>query len=1200
MTIWRAIKNGRHRGKMPMNNKEYEILKQQKAAIIEAASAKQRQAADPLRSVWVSASAGTGKTRILTNRVLRLLLTDVLPHRILCLTFTNAAASEMNNRIQDDLAKWANLDEPSLEKELLDLLGRSPSSEEMRKAKRLFAKTIESPGGLRILTIHGFCQQILGRFPVEAGIPPNFSVVEPIRSEELLVEARNEVMHRVARGALGQNEYTPLTEAVNILLKDNSEYSLTSLLNNTRFYRQEILDLITDYSYDDISKIYARYLEAPLVDDLPQLYRDYLIKLSHRSAQIKAIMGAFAQYGSANEQNLAIGLDEFLAYPDKQIENFTLYTAPFLKADNQPRLLTRYPTKAVKNNAPDIENYIETEQLYLAGLFEAEARIKAYNNSMALTRFSGEVLREWQYNKLSHMLLDYDDLIERTSALLKNNMSWVHYKLDEGIDHILVDEAQDTSPKQWKIIWRLAKEFFEDIERNNHKNRTLFVVGDFKQSIYSFQGAIPKEFIEYQKLFTGKAAEAGIEILDVQLDTNFRSIPPILQFTDMVINQSAKQGVILPLSEKPLHHQPVRLGDYGDVEIWPLLPKQKSEDFTYSFPPSLPNDGSNEEKLAENVAARIRQLLDEQFYVSSQKRPCMEKDFLILVRKRNPIVAPLIKALNAHNIPVFGADRLDILEQIAVQDLLALARFMLQPADDYSLACILRSPLFDVSEADLFDLSFERETTLFTELKNKQNENIAFKHAYEILDHWRGFVDFRAPFAFFSQILAEKEYERMIIRLGGEAKDALHEFLEFTLAWEKNNPPLLETFMRTIDSGKLEVKREYENDETSNAIRIMTVHGSKGLQAPIVILPECENNRKRAGDKIQLYHCRRDETIFDGLDIRHPIAKQDAIMERIPLLFWTKGTLPDAMRQANEQNNIENIEEYHRLLYVALTRAEDKLIIGGIQQSENKSSERPLSWYDHILAVTQNENNHFVSSPTLLPYLEGDIKELKATYDMRPQEKTTQGEILKSALPLPDYFYDDAPIERRPYNPLTPGQVMDEDSDIAARSPLDNTDLSKFFNRGIIIHKLLELLPQSNKDNWEKITQQFLQQKNWQLPHKQQADIFKEVMAVMHNPEFADIFDASALVEVPISGILGDDSISGRIDRLLIKENEILLIDFKTNRKPPMNAQSVANIYIKQLKTYKSLLQEIWPNKKIRCALLWTDNCTLMSMDTVL
>ncbi|MFV0431543.1 MAG: double-strand break repair helicase AddA [Alphaproteobacteria bacterium] len=1153
-------------------SKDYKALEKEKEIIINEASKKQRLAADPRYSIWVSASAGTGKTRILTNRVLRLLLDDVLPHRILCLTFTNAAAAEMNDRVQESLAEWMHMDDNALCQSLENLLGSAPSEALKQKAKSLFAKTLESPIGLRIQTIHGFCQQILSRFPVEAHIPPNFSIIDSMQSEELLKQAIDDTITQL----LKEKDLTTkssLAQAFDTLLAENSEHGLTQLLDATRYYRHEIISSNSAHDDAQTEAIYRQFLQIPAHMNLEQLKADFLNQLQQRLRQIKDLTEAFRQYGGKNEAKYVAILDEFLAHPDKQIQNIESYKSIFLTQKNEIKSSKGFPTKDVAAGLPKARDYIEAEQEVLLKFLETEAALTALKHSLALLKFSGTVLKKWQDTKLSHMLLDYDDLIERTSLLLKDNMSWVHYKLDEGIDHILLDEAQDTSPKQWKIIEHLSREFFMDLEQDNHKNRTLFVVGDFKQSIYSFQGARPEAFFIYQNRFMKMAQDAQKPFENIELDTNFRSTSPILQFTDNVINISAKQGV-LQHNEDSLIHRPVRMTDSGNVEIWPLLDAQEKETFEFSFPPDLASQSDNTDKIAKNIARRIRQLLDEKFYISSKNRSCKPQDFLILVRKRHPLVAPLIKALNAHNIPVFGADRIDILEQIAVQDLLALARFMLQPLDDYSLACILRSPLFDISEDDLFELSFERDASLFQQLKAKQNDKLCYKQAYDILSHWQSFVDYQSPFAFFSHILAEKQYERMILRLSGEAKDALYEFLEFCQTWEKRHPPLLETFMRIVDSGELNIKREFENNEEFEAVRIMTIHGSKGLQAPIIILPECQTYRSKPQSQyVQLHQ--------DG---EHHI------------LLYTKAALPEAMQLEKEDKAHEDEKESRRLLYVALTRAEDKLIIGGSYRSKKEQKTglqlaEPKTWYEYMLkAVSAGDCNFTELHNNILdfeePILCFDYKGSTAIVASEPEAKiqTTR---------LPDYFRQNAPTENRPYNPLSPGQIM-EDDEIAARSPLDNINLGRLFNRGLIIHKLLELLPQSDKKDWHMIAQHYLSQKNWQLSPSQQKQVEQEIMTVLNHPDFTEVFHPDALVEVPISGIIDDNIVSGRIDRLLIKDDEILLIDFKTNRKPPQKVEDIPSIYIKQLNIYKKLLSDIWPNKPIKSALLWTDSCQLM------
>ncbi len=1152
--------------------------------IIHRATLAQQEASDPSHSVWVSASAGTGKTRILTHRVLRLLLQNVPAHRILCITFTNAAAAEMNGRIQENLAEWAGFTNEKLKKELYKLTGQEVYDSDLSKARTLFSEVLESPGGMRIQTIHSFCQQILGRFPVEAKIPPNFSVMDESESRKILEEARNEIIMRADLGHQGHKEHKKLADAIDILLHDGSEDELTDLLNRATRLRNEILTLVDQISWTQIEQYLSELLNIDSTASLDDILDDYLLGFSLRSPALEKLMHAFEHKGSHIEKkNQLPAMAAFLNQPYQQKNLLDIWKTVFFTHKNERRKLGHFPTKAVKEYLPEAEDIIEAEQEALSLFIEKQAAYLTLQRSMAFIYLSSQVLLCWQKRKIEKMLLDYDDLIDKTATLLDNKdnpntIDWVHYKLDEGIDHILVDEAQDTSPNQWKIITKLSEVFFEGDGRLEQHKRSLFVVGDYKQSIYSFQGARPEHFRKIQNKYN------RLGITNINLITNFRSTPPILSFTDMVFNNNpatsilnnrAKDGVIAH-NEDDLYHQPVRLEENGCVEIWPLIPADKKSNINFSFPLQLNDKDNLYEKMAETIAIRIDQLLKEGFYVSSKKRPCEPKDFLILLRKRHPLVTPLTKALKKYHIPTAGKDRLNILEHIAIQDLLALAHFMLQPNDDYSLACALRSPLFEISEDDLYSLSYKRRSTLFEALKAKQEENPRFKKSYDKLSYFRQIVDFRTAFEFFSEVLTQGGYENMLKRLGDEAKDAFNEFLDFCLHWEKRNPPLLETFMRTLDTNAIDIKREYESNETFNAVRIMTTHGSKGLQAPIVILPDTNMLSTKTSNEIEVY----------------PYKDAD-------LILWTKGIKPEVMLGLEEDQKSNHLKESHRLLYVALTRAEDYLIIGGWERGKVKSEDYEYSWYDHIDHAKKQNQHYFIKNTSIkLPYFEADSIYTLSHQPQKTAPSTTLAEKQAILPSLPSYFFEPPKGESRPYTPLTPGMVHNED--MAARSPLDDIDLKNMFNRGLIIHKLFELLPQIPIKDRKKTTQDYLSRKIWNLSQKQQTQILKEIFTILEDSQFSPIFSPKALAEVPISGIINKNVISGRIDRLLITDNDIFIIDFKTNRKPALNPQDVPDIYIKQLRIYQQLLKQVWPHKKIHTALLWTDNCQLMVMDNFL
>lgn len=1147
-------------------------LKQKQQAITATASQKQQEAADPNYSVWVSASAGTGKTKILTDRVLRILLSGVRANRILCITFTKAAAAEMNDRISNHLAKWASMDALELISDLQAITGEQTIGKSLQnKARSLFAEILETPGGMRIQTVHSFCQHILERFPREAGVPPNFKTLDELEDENLLLEARNDIFELLLEDPKDLNiDQQRLITCLQLLLEYKSESSLTSMLKIARYHQKELHNL-SNLSYEELQKLLADYLSIDLSLDIQAIEQPYIKQLQQNKETFATLLQIFIEIGTKTEkETLAPKLEYALYHSDNPMDLIEfLFTS-----ERAIRSLKFLPSAKIKKQHPDLEQFVQQQAELLEDFLEQKAKYCCLSFSLAFNYAAIHIINGWQQKKLQHMRLSFDDLIFYTSRLLNQapQRKWVQYKLDSSIDHILIDEAQDTNPMQWEVLRALYEDFFDGDGIQEQNQRTLFVVGDFKQSIYRFQGARAELFQAMQQDFENRTSDKAINAKVVDLNINFRSTRPILEFTDALINHTdARQGV--HNAEQPLEHMPQRILEAGQVEFWPLIYADDEDEENIKPRPAV-------EKIAEAIAERIHQLINERYWLYKENRPAHAGDFLILLKKRNPLAIPLIRALGRKNIKTMGSDRLDIFQHLAVQDLLALARFMLQPSDDYSLACILRSPLFDISEDDLFTLSHKRgDQPLFQTLKKYADQNIVFETAFHKLEYWRKIVDFRTVFEFFSEVLYTGNFERFITRLGIEAEDALTEFLSFILSWEQQNTSLLELFMRNVNRSD-EIKREQHNNDVP-AVRIMTVHGAKGLQAPIVILPDQYNVRMK-----------NDTT---GLQLHQQYGHSF-------LLSSPEKPQPEVITNYKEQENQQNLDESHRLLYVAATRAEYKLIIAGYhtkplpKKDAKDPAKNPWSWYQTIESLWKSEHapEYRISNEIHLPFLEEKpfVMECSGIGD---KVQNFDAFTPRKLAPLPEFFYHAPATEQKPYNPLTAGRVLD-DSEIPARSPLDGVKLNLIFNRGNIIHKLLEILPNIDPAQQEAVAYSFLERKIWELSKQQQDAIYQEVNQLLNHKEFAPLFSQEALAEVPISGIIDDDIITGRIDRLWMDDDQILIIDFKSNRNVPATVQSVPKLYKRQLEIYKILLQQIYPNKTIRAALLWTYSAKLMEI----
>ncbi len=1114
----------------------------------------QRRASNPETSVWVSASAGTGKTKVLTDRVLRLLLprengTPGSPaHKILCLTFTKAGANEMSLRIAKTLGKWAVLKEEKLRAELDALFGRPPNKMEFAAARKLFAQVVDVPGGLKITTIHSFCKSVLGRFPLEARINPNFKELDESQSRELITQSQREVFTN-----LGKDRTNPLEQSVERLGELLNEDQFASILKNIISERTQLqAALKTTF---DISGFYTTLCEMLQIE--PNLKPEDIIQNACTDtafaksdlAHAAQIMGA---YGTQTDQDRANIIAAFIAAPESQRPDLIdSYKSAFIT--QKETVLARLCVKAVSNHDPKIPDIISQEAERLLHIIERIKRIKIAQHTRDIITVATDILDRYDALKMQQNALDFDDLILKTLALLQQRGSWVHYKLDQGLDHILVDEAQDTNPEQWKIIDALCDDFF-DGEGAKENTRTLFVVGDEKQSIYSFQRASPEEFIRRKREFKTRINSSGGQWQEIDLNISFRSTPSVLQSVDAVFAQAHVQRGV---SESGITHIPYfkRAGQEGRVEIWPLTQTEKAEPQSIWEPPITVYGQKNaSQDLADNIAAKIKLWIDSKEMLSSHSRPIEAGDIMILVQTRKAFVEQVIRALKTNNIPVSGADRMVLGTQIAVQDLLSALKFIALPEDDLNLACLLKSPMIGMDEETLFDLAYNREGSLWKSCQAKAHIDIT---AYLKTLLSMGYNE--KPFEILKTILDTKcpanhksAAAAINTRLGKDSNDPINEMLRLALNFEREATPTLQHFIQRFEKGESEIKREGE--QSGGLVRIMTVHGSKGLQAPIVILPDTIATAKSAPSRADKRLLWPNQT---GL--------------KLPL--WSPGKPSDAQifQDALERISTHHDAEYRRLLYVAMTRAEDRLYICGHKGPSDAPEE---CWYNLIKTALGD-------APITNPKTREADRIPKET-DLPARDTTT-----------PDWLFKPAEKEENLAAAISPSRMEE-----TAASPIDGLDTKRFL-RGNLTHKLLQLLPDLPNDIWEAKAKTYLAHYGRDLSEDIQNQITGETLKILGDNTFSEIFGPGSLAEVPITGFLSDEKtpISGQIDRLLVKGDEILIIDYKTNRPPPLDPTAIPQIYIRQMRAYADILRQIYPGRVIKCALLWTDGPNLMPLD---
>jgi ATP-dependent helicase/nuclease subunit A len=1142
---------------------------------------RQRIAADPENSAWVSASAGTGKTKVLTDRVLRLLLPrqDGRPgapaHKILCLTFTKAGAGEMALRINNTLAHWAVAPQQDLDMALRDLLGQPPTPGEAAAARMLFAEVVDTPGGLKIMTLHSFCQSVLGRFPLEAGLHPHFKVLDEGQALALLQQACDETV-----AALLQEKSSPLQSAFFTIAKTVNENQFMEIMRSIAAERHQLAQILT--AHFGLDGAYTALCKALGIKPGHNPQDVLLEGCSDRAFDREGLKNAAAILIAAKgKKDMARGnaLQTWLQQnPSERAADFAAYRAHFLNKNGETQ--ANLAGKALCDAYPDIAAILESEASRLQALLDKMQAADCAVLTHALLRLGHEIIKCYQRIKEGKSVLDYDDLVFTTLDLLKGRIkgrpaegagSWVLYKLDRGIDHLLIDEAQDTNPEQWQIIETLCDEFFSGINADSAQTRTLFSVGDQKQSIYSFQRASPAAFAHMKDFLSRKISAAGRRFEDVPMNISFRSAASILRAVDAVF---AAQQMRAGLGPDEVQHHSFRTlaeGAAGRVELWPLVETEKLPEIDPWTPPVKVKEGtSGPAQLAANLARTIRGWLDSGEELPARGRNIQPGDILILLRTRGAFAGQIARALKSAGIPVGGVDRMILGEELVVRDLLAFAEFALLPADDLTLACILKSPQIGLDEDGLFDLAAGRKGTLWDALQKSPHTDI-FVYLQHVIRQART----AHPFEFFNFLLhhpcpADKQSGLRAIRqrFGSDAIDLIDEFIDAVLRFEKAQIPSLQHFLHWQAREHIEIKREMA--EAGGFVRIMTVHGAKGLQAPVVILPDTTRTSThtpgrsdkrllwpdKTGLSLPLWTPRKDD---ECRFYRHAMARLDERLE----------------------------EEYRRLLYVAMTRAEDRLYVTGY-----KTLREPLesSWYFAIQAGLER-----LAEVERLPC--GTLRlENVQTRDITMAHKEPPPETTAETLPL--WLSRHAPAEPHPSTTrlLTPSRP--EIAEPAVTTPLQTADNYRF-RRGNLTHKLLQILPAIAPDKRKEAARHFTEHFGRDLPTGTRTSIVLETLKILEDSVFAPLFGPGSAAEVPVTGLTEDgEVVSGQIDRMLVTEKAIWIIDYKTNRPPPRDAKDVPKAYRAQLRSYAQTLAGIYPGRAIHTALLWTDGPMLMPIET--
>jgi ATP-dependent helicase/nuclease subunit A len=1127
---------------------------------LERANAEQRAASNPETSAFVAASAGSGKTKLLTDRLLRLMLAGTRPDRILCLTYTKAAAAEMTIRLNWRLGEWVAMPEQKLDAQLLALDIR-PTAELRLNARKLFGDVLDLPGGMRIETIHAFCQSLLRRFPLEAGLSPHFKLEDGVDAAARLREAREQTL-----AAPGHRD------AITALAGETDERSFTELIATLNAGEDALQELLRTHDTAEIALMQYDALNAA------GRSHEEILRASlqwPRETHLRTVLSRIASGGTPSGQKWALDRltwlaqdieARFLTWVDWVESHFTL--------KGERRKFTKHIGAALAAEQEALHAEIDLEHARIEQIQDQIKAARLATLNAHLLNVAAPILRQDLSTRSELSQVTYGDLIAKTGELLKDpGAAWILYKLDGGIEHLLLDEVQDTAPAQWKIANAIAEEFFAGLGAADQP-RSIFAVGDAKQSIFSFQGADLQSFECNRVSFRKRVQDAGQRWLDGELSVSFRSTAPILQLVDAVFSAGpARDGLIAP--EASLEHGVSRLGQAGQVTLWPLTEANEAPLLpAWAVPDDYASEDSAKTVLAREIALHIKTLLDERHFLSSRGRAITPGDILILIRRRDALVAAITSELKKCGVPVAGADRMVLTEQQAVSDLLALCDALLLPEDDLAFAQFLASPLGDLSDESLMQLAISRRAPLHATLARRQAERKDWEAAHSFFGSLRGRADFIPPYALLMEALGPLGGRaRLLARLGPEAAEPIDELLAEALAYATREPVSLQKFVFQLRQSGAEIKREAEAG--GDIVRIMTVHGAKGLQAPLVILP----------DTVGMPQMK--DTLFWLTAPQSDMA--------VPIYCPRKALRPQAVTDAMAQDKAAKLEEYNRLLYVALTRAEDELIVCGARP---KNTPAEACWYESVRRGFDQ----------LEIQVEADGRRVFACPQSAPPDREMASAEAGQAAPMP-VWAGGAPLWRplapaaettRP-EPLAPSRNTEDEAKRAVTASPVGKNLAALrqaraaaLAKGRMVHALLQHLPDIAPLDRALAAARYLDYAAAALAPAARAAIARSVLAILDDTELRPLFGAQSRAEAPITGVVGDVEIGGLIDRLAIGEREILLADYKTDREPPEQVDGIPPAYLRQLAAYVALLAQIYPSHRIRCVLIWTETATKM------
>ncbi len=1016
----------------------------------------------------------------------------------------------------------------------------------------MFARAIETPGGLKIQTLHAFCERLLQLFPFEANVPAHFQVVDEREAAALMIEARNDAIAALEAGPEGK-------AALDLVAREAGVFGFGRLL-------EESLDFAETFRAYGGAPAYGEALRGRLGlagnETVAGVEAEMLGgDIGHRR-RLAWAQGLAA--GKDRDRQLAAALHAPDAHVERSERVQALLGAFFIKdGEGDPRGGEKghLTCKELRDKLPELEGDLKREQARLEGLREKRRAARTLERSVALFAVAVTILKAFAAAKAGRSALDFSDQIARALALVtQSSAAWVMQKLDYGLDHLLIDEAQDNSAEQWRIVKALTEEFFAG-EGARPRNRTVFAVGDEKQSIFSFQGAAPKLFGEMRRSFERRCRDAQKPFERVPLNFSFRSAPAILAAVDMTFATEAARTGLLDEGEPPPLHEAIRKTLKGVVEIWPTVEAEKPADpDDWRMPldepaahaPPVILAGRIAEQIARWTAAGSRErVVDTK---ADAPRPIRAGDVMILVRRRNAFFEAMIRALKMRGVKVAGADRLKLRDHIAVMDLIAAGHAALTRDDDLTLACVLKSPLIGLEENALYALAADRRASLAAGLA--ASEDPQAQAARRRLEVWRDRAERLGPYAFYARLVGEDGGRKALIaRLGNDAAEPIDEFLALALAHERSEAPSLTRFLAEVEEDEAEIKRDLEAE--SDGVRVLTVHASKGLEAPIVFLP----------DTAVAPGGQHDPKLM-------PLSPQRA--DGPPLFAWSRKPAEDcaAVAEAREARRRAEAGEHRRLLYVAMTRAAERLVIAGYETLKR----RPEGcWYD---LVAEGLKDLAFEAPAFW-----DERAVVRRYGEALVADGGGGAPAAEALSLPGWLTARAAPESAVAR-LRPSEAL------AARDGAAGRRLE-----GVLAHALLQLLPAVEPARRAEAARAYLSAHASALPNDARIELVDKVLAVLGSPELQPLFGPGSRGEAPFAGALTrpgrpDLPLAGRLDRLAVTEASVFIADFKLGPAPARPRAA----HVAQLALYRAALEPIYPTRRIAAALVYLDGPTIKQL----